>query len=48
MLVGKDDQGGNRQFLLTVASGGAFRAHVGITNGNFYYVDSNTHTITQT
>jgi hypothetical protein len=46
-LVGKDGQTANRQFLLTVSPSGTFRAHVGITNGNFYYIDSNIHPTTQ-
>ena len=47
-LVGKDGQVANRQFLLTVSPSGTFRAHVGVTNGNFYYIDSYTHPTTQT
>jgi hypothetical protein len=39
-LVGKDDQAANRQYLLTVSPAGRFRAHIGLTDGVFHYVES--------
>lgn len=39
-LVGKDDQAANRQYLLTVSPTGRFRAHVGLTDGVFHYIES--------
>ena len=42
MIVGKDDQSSQRQFLLSVSPEGHFRPCVGITNGTFYYLDSAT------
>lgn len=42
MIVGKDNQSSQRQFLLSVSSAGRFHPGVGITNGTFYYLDSAT------
>lgn len=42
MIVGKDNQGTQRQFLLSVSSNAKFRSYVGITNGTFYYAEGNT------
>jgi hypothetical protein len=39
-LVAKDDVGSHRQYLLTVSPEGKFRAHIGCTNGTFYYIES--------
>jgi hypothetical protein len=46
VLAAKDNQAGIRQYLLTVSPQRTFRAHVGITNGNFYYIDSVTVAVT--
>jgi hypothetical protein len=48
MIVGKDDQNTQRQFLLSVSSAGKFRSNVGITNGIFYFVEGNTAVATGT
>lgn len=39
-LVGKDDQAANRQYLLTVSPEGRYRAHVGLSDGVFHYIES--------
>jgi hypothetical protein len=48
MIVGKDNQSSQRQFLLSVSSAGRFHPAVGITNGTFYYLDSATVVTQQT
>jgi len=40
VLVAKDDVGSHRQYLLTVSPEAKFRAHIGCTNGTFYYIES--------
>jgi len=42
MIVGKDDEVSQRQYLLAVSPERHFRPCVGITNGTFYYLDSAT------
>jgi hypothetical protein len=48
MIVGKDNQSSQRQFLLSISSAGRFHPGVGITNGTFYYLDSATVVTQQT
>lgn len=48
MIVGKDDQDTQRQFLLGVSSAGKFRSYIGITNGTFYYIEGSTIVTTST
>jgi hypothetical protein len=42
IIVAKDNQGTQRQFLLAVSASAKFRCYVGITNGTFYYTEGNT------
>jgi hypothetical protein len=41
-IIRKDGECANRQFLLTVGPNQKFRAHIGITNGNYYWTDGST------
>jgi hypothetical protein len=41
-IIRKDGECGNRQFLLTVGPNQKFRAHIGITNGTYYWTDGAT------
>jgi len=41
-IVRKDGECSDRQYMLSASPYGTFRAHIGITNGNYYYVDSAT------
>jgi hypothetical protein len=47
-IIRKDGECGNRQFLLTVGPNQKFRAHVGITNGTYYWTDGATTVQPQT
>jgi len=42
MIIRKDGECDNRQYLMTVTYTGVIRGHVGLTNGNYYWVDGNT------
>jgi hypothetical protein len=47
-IIRKDGECANRQFLLTVGPNQKFRAHVGSTNGTYYWTDGSTTVNAQT
>jgi len=47
-IIRKDAECSNRQYMLAASISGKFRAHIGLTNGNYYYVDSTTSVEAQT
>jgi hypothetical protein len=42
VIVRKDGECANRQYMVTASPNGSFRAHIGITNAGYYYIDGET------